>query len=61
MKTCMCSLCFYPAAYVSKNSPLKLCEDCYYSVESEYEQSEAALESGMSFEDYYDFEEVDDD
>ena len=54
---CMCSLCFADAAYVSQNSNLKLCEDCYCSMEDEYECS-MEDELGRSFDEYYEFEEV---
>ena len=57
MKCCLCDLCFNPAVYVSGNSPLHLCEDCYTSMEDDYE-SMFAEETGMSFDEYYDFQDV---
>lgn len=55
---CMCSLCFNSASYTSANSDLSLCEECYYSMQDEYESS---LEDqiGCSFDDYYDIQELD--
>lgn len=55
-KRCMC--CFNPAAYVSTNSNLALCEECYLSFSDDYEAS-MANETGMSFDEYYQIEEVD--
>lgn len=57
-RTCMC--CFNPAAYVSHNSTLALCEECYLSFSDDYEAS-MEEEYGMSFDEYYDIEELDDD
>ena len=52
--------CFNPAAYVSHNSTLALCEECYLSFSDDYEAS-MEEEYGMSFDEYYDIEELDDD
>ena len=59
MKRKTCMLCFNPAAYVSRNSSLALCEDCYISA-SDYFESSMADEVGLSFDEYYDIEEIDD-
>lgn len=55
MKHCLC--CFNEVTHVSHNSPLKLCDDCYLTMKDDYEAS-FEDEIGMSFEEYYDFEEV---
>lgn len=54
----MCMCCFNPAVYVSNNSSLALCEDCYTSMSDDYEAS-FEDEYGVSFDEYYDIEEVD--
>lgn len=59
MKRKTCMFCFYPAAYISKNSSLALCEDCYILASDEFESSiEDSV--GLPFDEYYDIEEVDD-
>ena len=58
MKRCKCDLCFSDAAYVSGNSGLHLCEECYMSMEDDFEAS-FEDEVGMSFDEYYDMREVD--
>jgi hypothetical protein len=55
-KTCMC--CFNPAVYESKNSNLRLCEECYISFSDDFEAS-MEDEIGMSFDEYYEIEEID--
>lgn len=52
--------CFNPAAYVSRNSSLALCEDCYISASDDFE-SDMEDEVGLPFDEYYDIEELDDD
>ena len=59
MKRKTCMFCFYPAAYVSRNSSLALCEDCYISA-SDYFESSMSNEVGLSFDEYYEIEEIDD-
>lgn len=59
MKRCLCNLCWNPAAYISKNSNLRLCEDCFCSMEDDYNAS-LEDETGVSFNEYYDFIETDD-
>ena len=59
MKRKTCTYCFYPAAYVSKKSSLAWCEDCYISASDNFESS-MEDEVGMSFDEYYDIEEIDD-
>ena len=54
-KTCMC--CFNPADYVSNNSSLALCEECYLIMSDDFESS-MEYEVGMPFDEYYDIEEV---
>ena len=57
MKRKTCTYCFYPAAYVSRNSSLAWCEDCYISASDNFESSmEDAV--GLPFDEYYDIEEV---
>lgn len=56
-KTCMC--CFDPAAYESKNSNLRLCEDCYITFSDDFEAS-MEEECGMTFDEYYEMEEIED-
>lgn len=56
-KTCTC--CFYPAAYVSRNSSLAWCEDCYISASDTFESS-MEDEVGLPFDEYYEIEEIDD-
>ena len=52
--------CFNPAAYVSHNSNLALCEECYLSMSDDFEASyESSI--GMPFDEYYDIEEVEED
>lgn len=58
-KSCTCSLCFNKAVYISQNTHLNLCEECFMSMEDEYECS-MEDEIGMPFDEYYDFVEVDD-
>ena len=60
MKRKTCMFCFYPAAYVSRNSSLALCEDCYISASDDFESS-MADEVGLSFDEYYEIEEIDSD
>ncbi len=57
-KMCMC--CFSPAAYESKNTNMRLCEECYTSFSDDYEASYED-EYGMSFDEYYEIEEIDSD
>lgn len=57
MKRCMC--CYNPAVYESNNSSLRLCEECYISMSDDYESS-FEEELGMSFDEYYDMEEIED-
>jgi hypothetical protein len=52
--------CFNQAAYVSNNSNLALCEDCYISMSDDFEAS-MEDELGVSFDEYYDIEELDQD
>lgn len=59
MKRKTCMFCFYPAAYVSRNSSLALCEDCYISASDDFE-STMEDEVGLPFDEYYDIEEMDD-
>lgn len=47
--------CFNPAVYVSHNSALALCEECYLSFSDDYEAS-MEDEIGMPFDEYYDIE-----
>lgn len=54
-----CHICYNNAAYISHNSDLALCEECYYSMEDSFEALNIGEESGMSFDEYYDFEEID--
>lgn len=56
-RTCMC--CFNPAAYISHNSSLALCEECYMSMSDDFEAS-MEDEVGMPFDEYYDIEEIED-
>jgi len=56
-KTCMC--CFNPAVYESQNSNFCLCEECYMSFSDDYEAS-MEEEYGMSFDEYYEIEEIED-
>lgn len=58
MKTCMC--CFNPAAYESKNSNVRLCEECYTSF---YDDFAASMEDecGMDFDEYYAIEQISED
>ena len=56
-RTCIC--CFNPAVYISRNSSLALCEECYLSFSDDYESS-MEDEIGMPFDEYYDIEELDD-
>lgn len=59
MKRKACMYCFYPASYVSRNSSLTLCEDCYISASDDFESSmEDAV--GLPFDEYYEIEEIDD-
>lgn len=60
MKRKMCMCCFNPAVYVSNNSNLALCEDCYISMSDDFEAS-MEDELGVSFDEYYDIEELDQD
>lgn len=55
-ETCMC--CFNPVKYVSHNSTLRLCDDCYTNM---YDDFSASFEDeyGMDFDEYYDIEELD--
>lgn len=55
MKRCLC--CFNPATHISHNSVLRLCDDCYESMKSDYE-SQFEQETNLSFEDFYEFEEI---
>ena len=55
MKRKTCMFCFNPAAYVSRNSSLALCEDCYISVSDDFESS-MEDEVGLPFDEYYDIE-----
>lgn len=57
-KTCMC--CFNPAVYESKNSNLRLCEDCYIILSDDFEAS-MEEECGMPFDEYYEIEEIEED
>ena len=59
MKRKTCTYCFYPAAYVSRNSSLAWCEDCYISASDDFEDS-MEDEVGLPFDEYYDIEELDD-
>lgn len=54
-----CMTCFYEAKYISRNSSLCLCEDCYNSMSDDYEAS-FEDEYGMDFDEYYDIEELED-
>lgn len=53
MKKCMC--CNNPAPYVSRNSNLRLCEDCYTNM---YDDFNASFEDeyGMNFDEYYEMD-----
>ena len=55
----LCNMCFNEAVYESQNSNLALCEDCYTSMEDDFEAS-FADEVGCSFDEYYDFVEIED-
>lgn len=57
MKRCMC--CFNPAEYESRNSNLRLCDECYLSMSDDFAAS-MEDELGMSFDEYYDMEEIED-
>lgn len=52
-----CIMCFEQAAYVSHNSELCLCEECYRSFEDEFDAT-VGRETGESFNEYYEFEYV---
>lgn len=56
---CRCNVCFNEAVYVSNNSNLALCDDCYYSMSDDFE-SLMEDELGCSFEEYYEFEYIED-
>ena len=56
-KRCMC--CFNEARYISNNSSLALCPECYTSMADDFEAS-MEDEIGMPFDEYYDIEEIDD-
>lgn len=56
----MCHVCYNDAAYISRNSDLALCEECYYSMEDSFDCLGIEEESGMCFDEYYDFEEIED-
>ena len=58
MKRCKCDMCFSDAAYVSHNSSLHLCEECYIQMSDDFEASYED-EVGMPFDEYYDIEEID--
>lgn len=58
-KTCMC--CFNPAVYESKNSDLRLCEECYLIFSDDFECCGMEDEVGMPFDEYYDIEEIEED
>lgn len=58
MKRKTCTYCFYPAVYVSRNSSLAWCEDCYISASDDFESS-IEDEVGLPFDEYYDIEELD--
>lgn len=60
MKRKTCTYCFHPAAYVSRNSSLAWCEDCYISASDDFELS-MEDEVGLPFDEYYDIDEIDDD
>lgn len=55
---CQCIMCFNKATHISSNSELALCDECYTSFEDEYECS-MEDELGCSFDEYYEFEDVD--
>lgn len=60
MKRRMCMCCFNPAVYESSNSDLRLCEDCYISMSDDFECG-MEDEVGMSFDEYYDIVEIEED
>lgn len=51
--------CSNDAKYISNNSSLALCPECYTSMADDFESS-FEDEVGMPFDEYYDFEEIDD-
>lgn len=53
-------LCGCRATYVSRNSLLAFCEDCHAEAEDSYEEVKDA-DNDMDFDEYYDFELVEDD
>lgn len=55
---CQCIMCFNKATHISCNSELALCEECYYSMADDFECS-MEDELGCSFDEYYEFEDVD--
>lgn len=57
MKRKMCTCCFNQASYESKNSNLRLCEECYLSFSDDFEAS-MEEECGMSFDEYYDMVDI---
>ena len=54
-RICMC--CFNSAKYISHNSSLALCEDCYTDMSDTYADS-FEEEYGVPFDEYYDIEEI---
>ena len=60
MKCKSCITCFSQAAYESKNCDLLLCEECYLSFSDDFEAS-MEEEYGMSFDEYYEIEEIEED
>jgi len=52
-----CDFCSADAAYVSGDGQLHLCEDCYRSMEDDFECS-FEDEVGMPFDEYYEMEEI---
>jgi len=55
MKRCLC--CQESATHVSRNSVLRLCDDCYKSMKSDYDK-QFKKDIGQSFKDYYKFEKI---
>lgn len=55
MKIRKCIICGCHARYVSRNSLLAFCEDCYAEAEDSYEDVKDA-DNNMDFSEYYDFE-----
>ena len=59
-KNCKCDFCNNKAVYISCNSPIRLCEDCYTNMSDDFEFG-MEDEVGVPFDEYYDFCMVDDD